>query len=50
MPYIDFWEIVLDPLFLMTVGLVALPFLVTFYSMWVTWEENEDVMKKRKSK
>lgn len=36
----DLWEVVLNPVFLITVGLVGLPFLILLYSVWVTWQEN----------
>jgi hypothetical protein len=35
-----FWEIVLNPLFLITFGLAAAPFAFLLYSVWGTWEEN----------
>lgn len=36
----DFWTIVLDPVFLVTVGLIGVPFAALAYSVWVTWQNN----------
>lgn len=36
----DFWEIMLDPVFLFMTALVLLPFGALLYSVWITWLEN----------
>lgn len=37
----DLWSTVLNPLFLITIGLVSFPFLLLFYSVYRTWEDNK---------
>lgn len=39
MVFANFWDIVLNPVFLIMFGLVLLPFLPLAASIWVTWEE-----------
>jgi hypothetical protein len=36
----DLWQVILSPVFVVTLGLVMAPFAVLAYSVLVTWEEN----------
>lgn len=36
--FIDFWEYVLSPVFLIPMGLVVLAFLPLLLSVWSTWQ------------
>ncbi|MGF1507657.1 MAG: hypothetical protein ACFB51_21395 [Anaerolineae bacterium] len=47
MPTLEFWDVMLNPVFLVMFGLVLLPFAALAYSVWVTWEENKDQVNKR---
>jgi len=38
----DFWEIVLNPIFLVMFGLTAGTFAPIAWSVWVTWQENNE--------
>lgn len=40
MPYQDFWGYILSLPFLITFGLVLLPFVPLALSVWITWNEN----------
>lgn len=46
MMFQGFWEYILSPIFLITTGILLVPFLLLLYSVYVTWEDNEDVMKR----
>jgi len=39
--FINFWEYVLDPVFLITTGLVLLAFAPLLWSVWVTWTSTD---------
>lgn len=41
----DFWEVMLDPVFLIMFGLSAIGFLPLLYSVWRTWEDNKGLEK-----
>lgn len=41
MMFVNFWDYVLSPPFLITFGLVALFFAPLGYSVWVTWRDNQ---------
>lgn len=43
----DFWDIVLNPVFLIMFGLTAGTFLPLLWSVFVTWIENEDKVEKK---
>jgi hypothetical protein len=38
----EFWDIVLNPAFAVTFGLVLAGFLPLLYSVWMTWTENSE--------
>jgi hypothetical protein len=40
--FIEWSEYLLDPVFLITTGLVVLTFAPLLWSVWVTWQENEE--------
>lgn len=42
MIFAEFWDIVLNPTFLITFGLVMAAFLPVALSVWVTWDDNRD--------
>jgi len=47
--FYNFWDYVLNPVVLVTLGLLLLPFAVLGYSLWVTWQDNQyKVAKKTK--
>ncbi len=40
MPYINFWDYILSPTFLITFGLVGAGFLPLLWGLYVTWRDN----------
>jgi hypothetical protein len=40
--FVDFWDLVLNPIFLITFGLVLAAFLPLVLSIWATYMGNED--------
>ncbi len=44
MMYTEFWDIVLNPIFVIMFGLVMLPFVPLLISVYVTWKENGEQM------
>lgn len=40
MMFVEFWDYVLDPIFLITFGLTGAFFLPMVWSIWVTWRDN----------
>lgn len=44
MIFAEFWDIILNPTFVIMFGLVALPFLPLLWSVYVTWKENQEHM------
>lgn len=41
--YAEFWDIVLNPIFLVTVGIIALPFLALLWSVYDTWINDGEI-------
>ncbi len=50
MEFAGFWDLILNPIILIMTGLVALPFAILGYSLWVTWIDNADKVKNMKGK
>jgi hypothetical protein len=44
MMFAEFWDIVLNPIFVITFGLVMAAFVPLLLSIYVTWKENGDQM------
>lgn len=40
--FVNFWDYVLNPVFLFTFGLVLLFFAPLAWSVWITWQENKE--------
>ncbi len=45
--FYNFWDYVLNLVFLATAGLLLLPFGILAWSLWVTWQENAHKVAKR---
>lgn len=43
--FTNFWDYVLNPVFLVTFGLVAAFFVPMLWSMWVTWNQKDNSHK-----
>jgi hypothetical protein len=48
--FLDTWEILTNPVFLIMFGLSAAPFLPLLYSVWVTWRDNTEREKAEKKR
>jgi hypothetical protein len=44
MMYTEFWDIVLNPVFVIMFGLVMAPFVPLLLSIYTTWKENGENM------